>query len=548
MAKSKTKSNQSVASSNSSKGSSSTRPASNVSVSTSVVSSKSKSSKTKKRPKSKSAPLPPRTPERSVPVDLDISPAETYDTVPLDESPSRSFDSAMSYNQNKRTKKTSKRQQRKGDVDNDYLPTTLLSFESPRKGKAGNNNGNPNKVVIEHKMKDSNKGYRSRSIFGTMCMLKPLLLFLFIAAVLAGAASVYGWLFKFPSLNKQVAALEQQVSRLESENDRYEGLNDRLNITTGDLENVRDDLNGTVMELESVAIALNTTTDQVLEVITDLKDQNYEYALLNKDLQSNVEELAGEVNFFREALEELSGEHSKLKATTDSLQELTEQFSNTTFDQQETLAVLKETLEGFQAENDRLEEFNKKLETGLNYLNETLFANGNLVESSAATLSEITEVLGERVEQQQQSTLVQLEISYRQLLAGWDCDYNDVFQYGPNSVISSTTGNLFPADLQNYINDRVLSKMCLDSQDFEGYLLLSTPSREITSSDLVRAVALYTEGAMKYYFPSSDSSNGVTLEEWIDASFRCDLLESPFMTSQNGMNIRKLAHLFHLRH
>lgn len=545
MAKKKTRSTVSVGSSNSSN---STRPASNVSVSSSsIVSTKSKSSKTKKRPKSRAAPTPPRTPEQSVPVDLDISPAETYDTVPLDESPSRSFDSAVSYNQNKRTKKTSKRQQGSKEVDNNYLPATLLSFESPRKGSNVKTIGDPNKVVIEHKMKNEG-GYRSRSIIGTMCLLKPALLFLFIAAVLAGAASVYGWLFKFPDLNRQVKELEDQVFRLKSENDRYEGLNDRLNITTGDLENVRDDLNGTVMELESVAIALNTTTDQVLGVITDLKDQNYEYALLNQDLQNNVDELAGEVNFFREALDELSGEHSKLKATTDSLQELTEQFSNTTFDQQETLIVLKETLEGFQAENDRLEEFNKKLETGLDYLNETLFANGNLVESSVATLSEISEALGERVQQQQQSTRVQLEISYRQLLAGWDCDYNDVFQYGPNSVISSSTGNLFPADLQNYINDRVLSKMCLNSQDFERYLLSSTPSGGITSSDLVRAVALYTEGAMKYYFPSPESSNGITLDEWIDASFRCDLLKSPFNAAQNGMSVRKLKQLFHLRH
>jgi len=540
MAKTKTKSNRSVGSTNSSTGSNSTHPASNKSVSSSV-SSKSKSGRTKKRPKSNSAPIPPRTPEQSVPVDLDISPAETYDTVPLDESPS--FDSAVKHNQ-MRTKKTSKRQQI--NMNKNYLPSTLLSFESPNKGNNGNNNGNTNKVVIEHKMKDSHRGGRSRSIVGTMCLLKPLLLFLFIAAALAGAASVYGWLFKFPSLNKQVQELEEQVFRLKSENDRYEGLNDRLNVTAGDLENVKDDLNGTVMELESVAMALNTTTDQVLGVIEDLKDQNYEYLMLNKDLQDNVNELAGEVNFFREALDELSSEHSKLKETTDALQDLTEQFANTTVDQKETLAVLKSTLEGFQAENDRLDDINGKLETGLDYLNETLFANGNLVESSTATLSDISEMLGERVQQQQQSTQVQLEISYRQLLAGWDCDYNDVFQYGADDVISSNNGNLFPTELQSYLNDRVLSKMCLDSQDFERYLLTSTPAGGIKSSDLVRAVTLYTEGAMTYYFPS-DRNNGVTLEEWIDASFRCDQLESPFLASQNGMSVRKLKQLFHLR-
>ena len=549
MAKSKKKSTVSVGSNSSSNGSNSTNPVSNVSIaSSSVVSAKSKSGKAKKSMKSKSTALPPRTPEP--PVDLDemvVSPAETFDTVPLEESPSRSFDSTVSYH--KQPKKLSKPQQRNSDDDsagNDYLPVSLLNFESPRKGNGNKNNGNSSKVVIEHKMKDSHRGNGSRSPFGMMCLLKPLLLFLFIAAMLSGAASVYGWLFKFPSLNKQVKELENQISRLEAENDRYESLNDQLNLTAYDLEEVKDDLNGTVLELENVASVLNTTTDQVVEVINQLKGQNYEYALLNEGLQDNVEELAGEVNFFREALEELSNEHSILQSTTDSLQELAAQFSDTTVDQKETLAVLKETLDGFQAENDRLEDFNEKLESGLDYLNETLFANGNLVESSAATLSDISEVLGERVQQQQQSTLVQLEISYRQLLAGWDCGFNDVFQFGQDSVIPSTNGNLLPVEVQTYLDDRVLSKLCLDFQDFEAYLSSTTTGGGVTSNQLVRAVVLYTEGAMKYYFDGT--SNGVSLSEWIDASFQCDLLDSPFVAAQNGINVRQLNQLFYLRY
>jgi len=426
-------------------------------------------------------------------------------------------------------------------MNNDYLPVSYLNFDSPPKG----NGNNTSKVVIEHKMKDKGGGGGSRSIASTMCLLKPLLLFLFIAAVLAGAASVYGWLFKFPSLNKQVKELETQIARLQAENDRYEDLNDRLNITTGDLEMVRDDLNGTVWELENVASALNTTTDQVVAVIEDLKDQNLEYALLNAGLQDNVEDLAGEVNFFRQALEELANEHSVLKETTNSMQALAEQFSDTSVDQQETLAVLKETLEGFQAENDRLEDFNEKLESGLNYLNETLFANGNLVESSAATLTEISEVLGERVQQQQQSTLVQLEISYRQLLAGWDCGFNDVFSFGQGTVIAVNGGSL-PVDVQNYLDDRVLSKLCLDYNDFERYLL-STTAGAVTSNQLLRTVVLYTEDAMKYYFPSDASSDGVSLSEWIDASFQCSLLDTTFVAGQTRMlGLHKFFQ--HLRH
>ncbi len=434
-------------------------------------------------------------------------------------------------------------------MDNDYLPVSYLNFESPQKGSKivqNKKNGNTQKVVIEHKMKDrGGNGGGSRSLSTYMCLLKPLLLFLFIATVLAGAASVYGWLFKFPDLNRQVKELEGQISRLQAENDRYEELNDILNITTADLEIVRDDLNGTVYQLENVASALNTTTDQVVAVIEELQGQNDEYALLNQGLQNNVEDLAGEVSFFREALEDLSNEHSILQETTTALQGLAEEFSNSTVDQQETLVVLKETLEGFQVENDRLEEFNEKLESGLNYLNETLFANGNLVESSTNTLAEISEVLGERVQQQQQSTLVQLEISYRQLLAGWDCGFNDVFSFGQGTIIAISGGSL-PLDVQNYLNDRVLSKLCLDYNDFERYLQ-STTSGGVTSSALIRSVVLYTEDAMKYYFPADASSgNDVSLQEWKDASFQCGLLESPYVSAQNVRGLHKF--FYHLRH
>jgi len=533
---------------------------------------------------------------------MGISPADTYDTVPLSDSPSRSFGSRASYDKRRSTNQHDNRDDRSNNSNNDYLPVSLLNFDSPRNGarsnvNSNNNDKNTSKVVIEHKIKDSNRG-RSRSAFGggssLLCLVKPLLLFLFLAVLVSGAASVYGWLFKFPALNQQVEALEEQVvrlhgevDRLETENDRYENLNDRLDTTVGDLEVVRNDLNGTASDLEDVASALNTTKDQIVAEIEQLKGQNSEYVRLNQGLQANVMELAGEIEFFREALGELTDEHSILQNTTASLQDLAMQFSNTTIDQNETLAVLKDTLEGFQTENDRLEVFNEKLETGLNYLNETLFANGNLVQSSAATLVEISEVLGEQVQQQQRSTLRQLEISYRQLLAGWDCDYRDVFRsesYGQNyelvlppatgenpSILATTSGIVIPLEVQNYIDERVLSKLCLDPDDFQKYLSSIADELDaegVTSNQLIRAVVLYTEDAMQYYFSSSvdaDSNNGdsgsttttpkdasgIPLSEWIDASFRCDLLKSPFAArkdslNSNGISVRK-QRLFHLR-
>jgi len=551
-----------------------------------TLKTKNKVQKSKRKSsKSAAANTPPKTPEsnrqraQSEPVDLDemvdtqnhrvhdedvISPAETFDTVPLSASSSlKSFDSKTSYHKNGKrgsshhSRSTSKNHDGEDDR-NDYLPVSLLNFDSP----GGQNRGNgSSKVVIEHKIKESQKG-RSTPVFGGgacgLWWIKPLLLLLFLLVMFGGASSVYAWLFKFPSLNSQIEELEEQltrlhqeVDRLEGENDRYEGLNDRLNITAGDLANVRDDLNGTVSELEDVASALNTTKDQIVAQIQQLQGQNTEYSKLNEGLNDNVQELAGEVDFFQKALEELANEHSILQTTTDSLQNLAVQFSNASVDQNETLAVLKETLEGFQIENDRLEDFNEKLEKGLDYLNQTLFDNGNLVESSAITLGSITESLGEKVKQQQRSTLQQLEVYYRQVLAGWDCDYRDIFRsepYGQDFDVSISASAELPSEVQTYIDERILSKLCLDSNDFREYLTVTIQQQSdnngVTSNRLIRALVLYTEDAMKHYFPPSEAtedgdSDGISFSEWIDASFRCDLLDSSFLAA-DGIGVRRL--------
>jgi len=648
--KSKKNSSRSV-NSNNSKKSKATLQASNVSSSNSSSASSSSSPalagiSRKRKSKQQRPLLPPtatKTPEpppprrqraQSEPVDLDnladnlsrahhskynvddegLSPAETFDTVPLSASPSRSFGSRSgTFHPSSSPHRGSSSSSNNNDPDDsdNYLPVSLLNFDSPQaKGsKSDNESSNSSKVVIEHKIKDSmnnrSGNFRSRSAFcgGSstfyLCLLKPALLILLLIALVSGASSLYGWLFKFPALNQQVEALEEQVvrlnaevDRLESENDRYEVLNDRLNLTVDDLEDVRDDLNLTVTNLDDVANALNTTSDQIIAEVQELQTQNLEYAQLNNQLQAQVGILGDDLVNFRSSLEDLSEEHSLLQTTTNALQNLAMRFTNTTIDQNETLAVLQQTLEGFRDENDRLEDFNTKLETGLDYLNETLLSNGNLVESSAVALTEITRVLGEQVQQQQWSTLKQLEISYRQVLAGWDCDYRDVFRskaFGQDfdtAILGTSTTEgealLLPAEVQTYLGDRVFTKLCLDEDDFSKYLFALTvgEGRVVTSNQLIRAIVLYTEDTMQYYFPlleapessttTSSSSEtdgignsdtlvvtaeiapmnaasgqeGIILSEWIDATFRCELLESPFRsevsdTDIGGIDVRR---------
>mmetsp|Transcript_9925 Transcript_9925/g.24154 ORF Transcript_9925/g.24154 Transcript_9925/m.24154 type:complete len:620 (-) Transcript_9925:155-2014(-) len=585
--KKKQKSTRSVTSSNS-KGSSQTRRASNVSSPTAIggIFSKSRNKrggKPKLPPSSEGTPEPLRERAQSEPVDLDdladalrrghhndddaLSPAETFDTVPLSASPSRSFGSRSGIGGRGRAPKNHR------DSEGDSLPVSRLRFDSPIREDDGG--GRKGRAIQQDasKTRSLRKGeFRSRSLFcggGSamyLCLVKPVLLVLLLVALVSGSASVYGWLFRFPALNQQIEVLEEQVhrlsgevDRLETENDRYAVLNNRLNITVDDLEDVADDLNGTVSDLEDVAEALNTTRDQIIAEVQELRLQNLEYSDLNEDLREQVSVLDRDLETFRASLAELSTEHAVLRNTTDALQDLAVRFSNTTVDQNETLAVLRQTLEGFRAENDRLEGFNRELEAGLDYLNQTLLSNGLQIETSAVALTEITRVLGEQVQQQQRSTLTQLEISYRQILAGWDCDYRDVFRsrdFGQDfdapilGTATTTEGTVvLPPDVRTYLEERVMSGMCLDGDAFSRYLFALTidEGRIVTSNELVRAVVLYTEDALRYYFPFSQQGgaegedggdeggipaetapDGIDLSEWIDAGFRCDRLEAPF--------------------
>jgi len=406
--------------------------------------------------------------------------------------------------------------------------------------------------------------------------IKPILGLLLLVMLLSAAASVFGWFFKFPSLHNQVAALEieietlqgeinrlqNQVDRLQNENDRYQFLNNQLNGTVVDLKEVQKDLNGTVLDLEQTAGVLNTTKEELAKKVADLGHQNDEYALLNTELQDSVTQLALKADFFQQSLQGLQQEHAILTNTTRELQEIADEFSDATgfyVNETETLqALLQKTLEGFVSENDRLESLNHDLEQGLTYLNVTLEAQGAHAQQ---TLGDIVSFLGDQVEQQQRLTLVQLEISYRQLLVGWDCDFrsvfgndndNDNFDFLPSPMNDGATN-----EVMAYVNERVLSKFCVGDQDFLQYVSrsYSTSATPISSDQFVRALILYTEEVMKYYFPSSyvdastnDGSDGdsdgtsVSLSDWIDAGFRCKFLGSPFSLYQDentNVNTRK---------
>jgi methyl-accepting chemotaxis protein len=426
-------------------------------------------------------------PRRSSPPD-EVSPAETFDTALT--SPTRTFDDAV-----------------------DTPP--------------------PTKISIDHNVKSTVRSSpRSGAglIFG---MSKP---FLGIVAALllttSGAAFfLTGWL-KIPGLTTQIQELEVQVGRLnaeigrlsgevdrlETQNDRYESLNEQLNQTVAEFEILTDELNATVLELEDIADQLNATNQELAQGVIDLAAENENYDRLNGELNTTATQLAAEVDFFEAALTQLILENGMLSNITEVLQNLTDHLGNLTFEQNKTLIELHETLTVFVSENDRLEKLNDGLLTIVTFLNETSQGLDN-------SLQQVTEFLAGQIAANQVLVLGSLENTYRQRISNWDCDYREIFR-------EETFGSDFSAPITDfasvldYVDERVLSELCLDVSDFELYLNEANPDG-ITSFRLIRGVLLYTTEALDYYFPENDET-GLTLAGWSQASFTCDNLLNPF--------------------
>mmetsp|Transcript_6566 Transcript_6566/g.12094 ORF Transcript_6566/g.12094 Transcript_6566/m.12094 type:complete len:511 (+) Transcript_6566:189-1721(+) len=448
---------------------------------------------------------------------------------------------------------------------NDYYPEdvspadtfdtvmTSGSYGSDADSPASNSRSGPptpQKLVIDHNIHsttDQGNGKRggggggSRAatsmIFG---MSKPLIGFGLLMLLGAGGAAAWGWL-QIPGLENQVKALEEQVmrlnteidrlsgevDRLEDENDRYQDLNDQLNATVVELEDIRDDLNETVIDLGGIASDLNETTQDLTNQVDELESQNERYAALNRELNNSVISLASEVDYFKEALMDLTLENSILSNMTSALGSLTEQLTNTSVSQNETLTALQDFLQDLMTQNDRLEQFNSDLVTLVSFLNSTSVGLGN-------SLEDITDFLSNQISVNQGLVLNSLENTYRQRVQNWDCDFRDVFReevFGNDFSTPIDTQTQLPAVL-DYVDQRVLSELCLDVNDFASFLNAANADGTITSFRLIRDVLVYTDRALDYYFPES-SERGVPLEEWVDSSFSCEQLPAPFSWTQS---------------
>merc|ERR1711862_589887 len=112
-----------------------------------------------------------------------------------------------------------------------------------------------------------------------------------------------------------------------------------------------------------------------------------------------------------------------------------------------------------------------------------------------------------------------------------DCAYRDMFRLDDfvNDDRLPIGAGSYPGVIE-YVDERVLSELCLSTPDFEIYLDNRWVQQGVqppvlaTTNDLITSVQLYTMAAMDYYFPDRASEDGLSQTDWAEASHKCENL------------------------
>jgi methyl-accepting chemotaxis protein len=381
-----------------------------------------------------------------------------------------------------------------------------------------------------------------------------------LASTAGGAAGLWGWMSIVPGLNNQIQELEREVSRLEEQNDRYEVLNSELNATVVDLQQLNQDLKETAVRLAISVHELNVSVTNLQIVNQQLREENVRYSVLNDALQGTARNLSDTVDQLQDNVGNLTLQNQELASTTTFLKEETERLNGLNDDLSRTVLMLNESLTDITAANAKLSSLNTDLSRIVSFLNDTTTNTTNTINH---TLDELTRAISEQIAINRVAVVQSLENRYMQQAMFWDCSFRDVFR-GESFILdedspiilagndnmtttnSSSSSNNY-IRVMEYVEDRVLSKLCLDASDFERYIMdimmmynesaagagagaaasatptptpTPTPIRQLSANKIYRAVAEYTMAAMSYYFPAK-GEEGLTVDDWAEAKLDC---------------------------
>jgi hypothetical protein len=236
--------------------------------------------------------------------------------------------------------------------------------------------------------------------------------------------------------------------------------------------------------------------------------------------------LEDEVDRFQLAIATLILENSSLANYTSALANITGSLEDITQDQNATINALKEALNGFVEENEKLGNLNDDLNTIVSFLNDTSLEIGD-------TLDTFTGYLADQITSSRVLVLETLESASRQKINYWDCDYRDVYQekdYGNDFDIEIPVVDI--PEIVLYVNTRILSDLCLIEADFTKYLEDAYPSENLTSNRLVTSVTVYVTAALDWYF-----TEGVSPEQWAEAGYQCENVQEQFIYADVAITV-----------
>jgi hypothetical protein len=254
-----------------------------------------------------------------------------------------------------------------------------------------------------------------------------------------------------------------------------------------------------------------------------LKEENEIYALNNKNLEDTIENLDDQIVELqktevdlRSSVEEYQGANQQLELKLLALEQLRDNLNDTVLD-------LTVAINDFKAENDRMLEINKELNTVLSFINETF-------EDTEQTYEELISALDETIVQSRVLAEEGLKSRMKTEANGWECGLSIAF--ASESFIKDTTlpiGTEYYLFVIDYIESKVLADLCIDTTNFElfitkeilgGGLVVSDAS----ITDLTLGLNVLANQAFQYYFPTGNG--GLSDEDWVLANYDCENLKN----------------------
>jgi len=314
-----------------------------------------------------------------------------------------------------------------------------------------------------------------------------------------------------------IGGLEAEVSGLEDALDDYENLNEQLEESIVELNRQNSVLENSNVQYATLNAQLNESLSRLEGENEFLAEQNEIFAALNTDLSATAEDLSGQVNDLERNVDGLEKENDRLNTYVKSLNVEIYKLSDLNDNLAETVQEMNSEVDRLTIENDRLEVLTTDLGSVASFLNETAIAANEPLET-------VAEFISDQISDYQSVVIETLQNTYIQRVSMWDCSFRHTFN---NEGFINNGAVPIPEaiyrEVINYIDDRILSFLCLQAADFEQYIKSRFNEDPTTMIHLVSAVEGYTSAALDYYFPD-EGEFGLTTEDWANAGYACENL------------------------